>query len=130
VGDLRPELPACAPRGHHQALLVAAGEALRQRPRGNFDAAHSLDSLSARSAYPSTLLWRWRAIPSAPSGTSSVMTDPAPVYALAPTRTGATKAVSTPVFTSSPITVRCLRRPSQFAVMFPAAMCARSPMSS
>ena len=44
-----------------------------------------------------------RAIPSAPSGTSPVITEPAPVYARSPTPTGATNEVWTPVFTSFPM---------------------------
>ena len=39
-------------------------------------------------------------MPSAPSGTSSVITEPAPVYASSPTVTGATSEVWTPVRTS------------------------------
>ena len=42
----------------------------------------------------------------APGGTSSVMTDPAAVYAPSPTSTGATNIVSTPVLTPSPMVVR------------------------
>ena len=56
--------------------------------------------------------WRPREMASAPGGTLSVTTVPAPVYALSPTVTGATKVVSTLVLTFEPIVVRCLLRPS------------------
>ena len=45
-------------------------------------------------------------------GMSSVITDPAPVYAPSPTSTGATSEVWMPVFTLFPSFVRCFLRPS------------------
>jgi hypothetical protein len=57
-------------------------------------------------------LWRARAIPRAPAGTSDVMMEPAPVIASSPIRTGATNTQSEPVRTRAPIQVRCLAKPS------------------
>ena len=45
-------------------------------------------------------VWRGRAMPRAPGGTSSVIAELAAVYAPSPTVTGATKVVSTLVWTS------------------------------
>ena len=61
---------------------------------------------------PGLTAWRPRAIASASSGTSSVITLPAATSARAPTRTGATKAVSLPMKAPSPISVRCFATPS------------------
>src|SRR5439155_19003258 len=109
VRDPRAELAAGAPRGDHDALATRAREAGGRHGAGlRLDGAHSSDSFSTRSAYPSTFSCFGRAIPSAPSGTSSVITDPAPVYAPSPTRTGATKELFTPVLARFPISVRCL----------------------
>ena len=43
---------------------------------------------------PAMVRWRARPSPSAPAGTSSVITDPAAVYAPSPIVTGATSIVS------------------------------------
>jgi hypothetical protein len=51
-------------------------------------------------------------MPSAPGGTSSVITEPAAVYAPSPTVSGATRTVSLPVNTFEPIVVWCLATPS------------------
>ena len=53
-----------------------------------------------------------RPMPSAPGGTSWVMTEPAAVYAPSPISTGATSIVSLPIRTWSPTRVRCLATPS------------------
>src|SRR5256886_6966950 len=65
----------------------------------------------------------------APSGTSFVTTEPAPVRAPLPSLTGATSIVSTPTKAPSPISVRFLRWPSKLAVMVPAPILASSPRS-
>src|SRR5437899_1067528 len=65
----------------------------------------------------------------APSGTSFVTTEPAPVRAPLPSLTGATSIVSTPTKAPSPISVRFLRWPSKLAVIVPAPMLASSPTS-
>jgi hypothetical protein len=49
--------------------------------------------------HPSTFLCFERATPIAPAGTSSVITDPAAVYAPSPIVTGATNIVSLPIRT-------------------------------
>ena len=51
-------------------------------------------------------------MPNAPSGTSPVIMEPAPVIARSPMVTGATSTQSLPVFTPLPTVVRCLRKPS------------------
>src|SRR5438552_9278513 len=65
----------------------------------------------------------------APSGTSFVTTEPAPVRAPLPSLTGATSIVSTPTNAPSPISVRFLSAPSKLAVIVPAPMLASSPRS-
>jgi len=50
--------------------------------------------------------------PSAPSGTSFVITDPAATVAFDPTVTGATSDVLLPIKLSSPMVVLCLLVPS------------------
>src|SRR5665213_1265609 len=65
----------------------------------------------------------------APSGTSLVTTEPAPVRDPLPSLTGATSIVSTPTKAPSPISVRFLLTPSKLAVMVPAPMLASSPRS-
>src|ERR1700704_5770234 len=65
----------------------------------------------------------------APSGTSFVTTDPAPVRDSLPSLTGATSIVSTPTKAPSPILVRFLFVPSKFAVIVPAPMLASEPRS-
>ena len=63
-------------------------------------------SSSLRFRYPGTMRCSPRSTASAPGGTSFVITDPAPVTAPFPIRTGATSMVSEPIRTSSPMTVR------------------------
>src|SRR4029450_11865902 len=138
AGDLRGQLHRSPPAEHHQALGVVlrdVGEHLGALLDDAFlDRAHvvlspcfasspscAFDSLAVL-VYPSMFSCSGREIPRAPGGTSRVITDPAPVYAASPTFTGATNAVSTPIRTWSPITVRCLRNPSQFAVIDPSPM--------
>src|SRR5207245_810506 len=65
----------------------------------------------------------------APSGTSLVTTEPAPVRAPLPSLTGATSMVSTPTNAPSPISVRFLLVPSKLAVIVPAPMLASAPRS-
>ena len=55
---------------------------------------------------------RPRAMPISPSGTSLVMTEPAPISAPSPTRTGATRAVLLPMKAPSPMVVLNLCLPS------------------
>ena len=61
---------------------------------------------TAFAVNPSITDCRARAMPSAPSGTSSVMIEPAPVMASSPTLTGATNTQSEPVLTRAPIAGR------------------------
>ena len=89
-----------AAREHHQPLLR------RQRdrvPGRHLDARNiSLEPgqglLQAFRFPPRPSLFTCfaRAIASAPGGTSSVMTDPAPIHAWSPIETGATNVLSTP----------------------------------
>src|SRR5579864_3079161 len=65
----------------------------------------------------------------APSGTSFVTTEPAPVRTPLPSLTGATSIVSTPTKAPSPISVRFLFVPSKLAVIVPAPMLASCPRS-
>src|SRR5439155_7975029 len=65
----------------------------------------------------------------APSGTSLVTTEPAPVRDSLPSLTGATSIVSTPTNAPSPISVRFLFLPSKLAVIVPAPMFASTPRS-
>ena len=53
-----------------------------------------------------------RARPRLPGGTSLVMVEPAPIFAPAPTFTGATRLTLEPIKTFSPMTVLCLFFPS------------------
>src|SRR5271165_1273165 len=69
-------------------------------------------SLRRAAAQPGLFAWRPRAMPSAPAGTFSVITEPAATYAPSPMRTGATNAVSLPMKTRLPIVVGCLATPS------------------
>ena len=73
---------------------------------------------------------RARATAIAPGGTSSVMTDPAAVYAPSPIVTGATNIVSLPMRTESPITVRCLFSPSKLTKTVAAPMFVSAPISA
>src|SRR4028118_443052 len=77
------------------------------------------DSLMARAGAPTASL---------PGGTSLLTTLPAPVYESAPTVTGATRFVFTPVKAPSPMLVRLLFSPSKLAGMVPAPMFAPSPL--
>src|SRR5687767_11239523 len=58
---------------------------------------------SFRSRYPETIRCSPRSTARAPGGTSLVITEPAPVTAPLPIRTGATNIVSLPIRASSPI---------------------------
>src|SRR4029077_18917378 len=126
VGDLCGKLRVRAPGEQHQPLVVRAdqtGRGARHRGERRSNVGHVVwaysepvvDGSSAsrlREAYPSMLRWRSRATPSAPSGMSFVMTEPAAVHASSPTLTGATNVTSTALLTRDPIVVRCLLWPS------------------
>ena len=103
-GDLGGQLRVGAPRDQHQSLVVLDAEIGRRHgtrlqdahparectPGGRRDGVHRTTPHDAsseaaasrclrRSAYPSMFRWRERATPSAPAGTSLVMTEPAAV---------------------------------------------------
>lgn len=61
---------------------------------------------------PSITVCRPRASESLPAGASRVITDPAPIVASRPTRTGATSDVFDPMNAPSSIVVTCLLAPS------------------
>ena len=61
---------------------------------------------------PSMIFVCPRSTASAPSGTSLVMVEPAPVYAALPILTGATRLVLQPIKALSPISVRNFFSPS------------------
>ena len=82
---------ACRSPGRSPSSAGSARPCSRARPR-----PRSIPSPSLRRVALDVLLLA-REMPSAPGGTSSVITEPAPVYASSPTCTGATKVVSTPV---------------------------------
>ena len=110
-GDARAERLAGAAREDHQPLGVLAVDAGGHEPPpvAVAAAARAAARAAAFAVNPSMTLWRARAIPRAPSGTSVVMMEPAPVIASSPIRTGATNTQSEPVLTRAPIQVRCLR---------------------
>src|SRR6185437_2070088 len=111
-GDARREVLLCDARRFAGLACLDSTAALRRRAL----------------AQPGLLTCRPRAMPSASTGTFSVMIEPAATYAPSPTRTGATSAVSLPMKTRLPIFVSCLAIPSKLQVMVPAPMLLSAPI--
>src|SRR5688500_15152302 len=106
------------PRVQHHVLLgddLLHGTHASPSPsiyRARFRAAFPFPFAFRRFAYPSTTRCSARSTARAPSGTSLVMAEPAPVTASRPTRIGATNIVSEPMNARSPMMVRCFSYPS------------------
>src|SRR5580704_4784644 len=101
--------------GNYRRRFVLVRRFGREREARRFEDLGFLacaNSLRRAAAHPGLFAWRPRAMARASAGTFSVMVDPAATYAPRPMRTGATRAVSLPMKTPSPIVVGCFAKPS------------------
>ena len=95
--------PICAPRH---------GSRIQARPSGRRRCSFCWGKNPGKGYFRALLTCRARAKARMPSGTFSVITEPAATNAPAPMLTGATRALLEPINTSAPIFVRCLALPS------------------
>ncbi len=103
------------------------GRRAKSNPPLGYSAAFRVIRSRKRLAQPAMPFCSLRSKARLSASTSRVITEPAPTIAPAPITTGATRAVLEPMKAPSPISVRCLPKPSKLQVIVPAPILAFDP---